>query len=306
MRIEKLAPLSLDGTQQYYFKISSDMKKCIKKCIQKNDMNQFNELFLNLNHQEQLAVIKFCAASGYLEMFKCAIGINDLNLHIDDDILFKICIVHNQQQILEYLLLNGFTIDTADNYAIKICASYNGNMQLLQFIIDNGADIHANNDYPIMVAVTNRILPNTIFLIENGANIHASNDYPLRCAVFHGNYELIKYLLDNGANVHADNDFALKVICCKGYGDMDCVHLLLEAGANINLFTMDDLLDILTERNSEIIQTLIDTGVDFSIVNNYQNTIINTKETINLLVKQGLDPTQLALILYTRLPETDY
>lgn len=301
MEMENFKNFDTSDYKSYNNNNNSNSSDVIKKCVHFNDFDKFKKLFLELTLHDQIHAITYCIVNNNFEMFKFAIEVDDFDIHINDEIIFKTTIVHNRLDILKYLLSNGCLINCCDNFAIK-ALSANFQSNLLEFVIENGANVHVDNDYPIKLASYNGIQHNIILLIQNGADIHTSNDFPFRAAADWCKYDIMKCLLDNGANIHADNDFALIASCTDQDGSVECFKLLLSAGANLDVITIDRLYDIIGTANFEIIQILIDNGIDFSVLNNYNNygENINVVNTMNLLIEQGLDPIKLALNMYLR------
>jgi len=116
------------------------------------------------------------------------------------------------------------------------------------------------------------------------------------CAQYN-NLEIAKYLLTNDCDVNYQADITALIIACKnGYFEM--TKLLLENGAKCNCFselTFETPLmyNVTGKINKEIIQILIEYGVNLNATNLKGNTVlfmVNEKEILELLVKNGLDP----------------
>jgi uncharacterized protein len=118
-------------------------------------------------------------------------------------------------------------------------------IEICRDLIEHGADINAKNDNGRTALFTAIYQNNTelaIMLIDNGAeceidNSIMSNFTLLHYAVFQGNYVLAKALLQKNCNPNAlssSGESPIYVAVTKGY--LDIVHLLVDNGADLNIF----------------------------------------------------------------------
>lgn len=99
-------------------------------------------------------------------------------------------------------------------------------------------------------------------------------DGPLHIASMEGHLEVIKLLLDNGAEINKPTDYGVTALDHSCYfNDYDCVQLLLDRGADPNLFDDDNLTDpslwgplhnAVYSGNQNIIQLLLDRGAQIN------------------------------------------
>ncbi len=131
-------------------------------------------------------------------------------------------------------------------------AAKSGTLPVVRALVANGADVNAVNRYgetPLMYACENKKLAMVRYLTARWADVNAVADYsgtPLKCAIsWHtqqyrkdprytrtNSARMMRWLISKGADVNATDVPALVVATNRR--NIAAVHVLLEAGANIN------------------------------------------------------------------------
>lgn len=125
-------------------------------------------------------------------------------------------------------------------------ATKNGHLAVIKWLLtipSIRAQINETNEKlrtPLMEAARNGYKDIAQILIDAGANIHdmSGGSTPLHNAVFGGNSAIVDLLIKRGVDleVHDDHQENTALILASYYGDIEIVKLLLDAGANPNLF----------------------------------------------------------------------
>ena len=110
---------------------------------------------------------------------------------------------------LAYLVKKGVNIHIDDDFLFKI-ASTNGHLETIQYMIDNGTNVHAYDEWALITASGAGHLEMIKYLLNKGADIHADDDDAYCYAAENGHIEVVKYLIYKGANIHAHNDWAFR------------------------------------------------------------------------------------------------
>ena len=235
----------------------------ISVAIQKNDFQTIYEYVEN-NAIDKIKFLGSYNVFNNLILFRKLVDTFEVDLSCGDNILFRRAVANGNYDIVHFLIQNGIDVNVCNNFAIKVCGSHN--LELLKLLVENGANICVDNNYPIRYAAYQNLYDIVKYLIENGADVNASNGYPLRFATCSINYEIIELLLENDAD--------------------------------INFIGQNELLKVIRSGADNIVNLLITYGVDFSVINNYQCPDgYDYSPMIKLLIENGVDPRQLALIL---------
>ena len=77
-----------------------------------------------------------------------------------------------------------------------------------------------------------------------------------------------------------------------------CLKILMDCGADVSTISPDDMITVIKNGHSKIIQLLINAGLDFSLVNGYKITKKSQKTIRNLalLTEAGVDPVTICHI----------
>lgn len=155
------------------------------------------------------------------------------------------------------------------------CESKKPSRELVNFLIDNGLDINGHFKTPstiekfvwtpLTIACVQKNTNIAILLMEKGANIEekdAGGDTPLLKASFYGSIKIVEELLKRGANVKATNNEGNTALheAFEGY----MTHNTLFSSSK-DSYTAEDF--------EEIMNLLIDFGIDFHAQNNERKTV---------------------------------
>lgn len=287
------------GCTLYSFLLDDEYSECISS----NDPQKILEEFHKFNDNDKIDFMKFLAFSNCVKIFDLIFSVcNDIDISMEDNIFFRIAIVHSAQDMVKYLIQQGINVTVCNNFAIKISCGFN-TVKYIKFLIECGADIHVDDDYPICHAADSGSFNVCRLLVEQGANIHVRNEYPFKWVVNSASPEMIKYFIECGANVHVDSDWALRTMTGRdGTAITECIKILLDAGADVSSLTKQNLATVIRYGSYDDIILLINHGVDFRNLNGYQPTKnTNISLMIDTLVECGVDLRTITLILSTAL-----
>ena len=141
-----------------------------------------------------------------------------------------------------------------------LAASSNGHLEMVQYLVENGADVNAKNiqnETPVHFASVRDNLPIVNILIRNFANVNAEGfdaNTPVHYAAYYGRSDVLQALINTGRaqinkKTSACNESSLHQAASGG--NVSCVKILLENGADISLE------DSLGETPLETVQQLL-------------------------------------------------
>lgn len=178
---------------------------------------------------------------------------------------------------------DGFNINTKDSkgrtalfYAIE-----NNDEVLVKALIDNNANVNIydnRNNSPLTIAAYDEQLNIVKTLIGAGAEldnpINDNNDTLLINTIFHDNRDIAIELIKGGANANktANNDCRPLTLAVEKQ-DVELANLLLQNGAyksinNHNEHGLTLLMEAVCDRNSDMINLLIEWGADVNAKSN--------------------------------------
>ncbi len=164
-------------------------------------------------------------------------------------------------------------------FASKKCSKHiekaveNGDLETLEKFIDNGGNINCSGKWKqtlLMKAIQNNQEEIALYLIERKADLNKIDDdngTALLRAIRNDYNHIIIQLLKNGANVNFKSTGPIyhgitPLIAACQKNNMQMIELLLEKGADINIFS-DNGESVLTSANDvEIIKFLLSKGVN--------------------------------------------
>lgn len=236
------------------------------------------------------------------------------NLHeILEDILLHNKIELNDIDLLEsggFYEIDPETINLLVEYGFDI--SYNNyiiirglierdktNEKLLNIFRSHKININADNGIIFLeYAIKWMNYESFMFLIGEGADILIDNCL-FECAI--DTYcsdrrsfdeksirKILEYFIMNGVDINANSKLFYKTIL---YGDLPLTKLLIEHGMNLGFIKTDhELLQILSSGNIEIIDILVQNGIDFTRINSIplSNSQIKIMDSYNYLLELGI------------------
>jgi ankyrin repeat protein len=182
--------------------------------------------------------------------------------------------VHDSNKV-KLLLDRGARIDERD---LVIAAMVPGSRKTLEMLLRSGGNVNAavGGYTPLMAAAYSGDLDAATWLVEHGADVKARTEAgctALNGAAVSGSGGIVKLLLDRGAdpNVRYEEpdtigDFQTPALNAAWHGHVECLKLLLEHGANVNIqggpFNRSPLLCAATTGSEETAKLLLARGAD--------------------------------------------
>jgi ankyrin repeat protein len=159
-----------------------------------------------------------------------------------------------------------------------------------------------NNNTALHFAAEKGFLEGIVYLVEQGANVNVLNAFeysPLHKAIFARNIECVKYLVEHGANLHKRTCYRETPLHCAAHiGDPRCVKYLIDKGAKVNTSSDNEEtpLQEACRRNLECVKLLVQAGAHVN-PKTYQRcwsplrvASIWSREICTYLLQQGADP----------------
>jgi ankyrin repeat protein len=189
-------------------------------------------------------------------------------------------LLSGHESTVRLLLMHGSPINDPDikqggliNYAIS-----KGQVSLLKLLVEFGADLNIPwlGGYPLNKAISAHNISTEIvqFLLDNGADINLANSQPglLLDQAIYGTINTLRLLLDRGIAYPPDRFedwFVVWVDKCT----VETVHLLLEHGYAQSIETLSI---VVRARRGDILQLLIDSGMDLNRRDMRGSTLLHT------------------------------
>lgn len=231
------------------------------------DLRFDNDVLLRLNAKRcKSSVVKLLLENGASE-----------NIHFNDDEAFYLCSEHTASacpdlSTVKLLLDAGANVGARDNAAIKFSIKFS-TTDMLKLLMEHGGQISCHDITTTLgniewfedghLEILKYLMALSIFDAKN-------SDY-LLCAVECHYLELVQFLIDNGANVCANDNAALRLAINKA--NIDTIVLLLKCGADVNSINFGNtelfFEKIISNSNVDVINALIDYGVNIQIQNNF-------------------------------------
>jgi len=142
-------------------------------------------------------------------------------------------------EALKVAIKNGLDIHADDEYLFRHCA-YDGRIKLVEYLFQNGVNVHAKKDDALEYCARNGQTKIIKYLHENGVNVFVKDGAILGWAAFFGHLETVKYMIEIGADVHELDDFAIRFSALNHH--LDVVAYLIDCGANFRVAGDDPLL----------------------------------------------------------------
>jgi ankyrin repeat protein len=179
----------------------------------------------------------------------------------------------NHCALLEWLLEEGLDLAARDDFghsALQIAVNSNS-VDAARLLLAKGADVHErdDNDYGLVHAVSfahdNAMLE---LLLNAGANVNdvsGGGSWPLHDACEQGDAGAVAYLLHRGAKPDLTSTGKTALFAAVASDSLDCVRLLLEAGADVNASDCDQWTCLFHLRSETVAKFLLEHGADPSL-----------------------------------------
>jgi hypothetical protein len=187
---------------------------------------------------------------------------------------------------------------------IRIGDKYYNSYDIFKLLIDNQI---GNPEQGLLIALEK----DSYYLVEMFVNfgVISFNDISLNDNLnkhiekYVNDPRITKLLLQNGCKLE-DEPAYIRKICCRYHTDqndlIELLNLLIENGANLNIFEIKNLNEMLLHRKFLLINFLIDHHVDFTQLNNFTPSS-DLLETIHKLETNGVNMQQLTYFSLTDL-----
>ncbi|AGF85653.1 repeat protein [Moumouvirus goulette] len=213
---------------------------------------------------------------------------NGAYLHVDDD--YVLCCASHSPYLFKYLIDLGYeyNFSTRDHYCLRQCIknyfSYKNKLYYLE-PENNLSRFELENDSPHsefgMIRSVNDEYSFIRPMSTKEDTLYDMNNKPFVMS------DIIKYLLDLDVDINCCNGFIVNYVIEKS--DIFLTKLIIENGANLNLVTNDTLSRVIHYRNYEMVSFLIESGIDFSRLNNTPINNFKMNKMVNLLIDQGMN-----------------
>ncbi|KAK9035430.1 hypothetical protein V6N11_077470 [Hibiscus sabdariffa] len=183
-------------------------------------------------------------------------------------------------------------------------AALGGQTHVLKYLVGElKLDVNVKDDEgktPLIWATAHKHFPSAVYLIDSGANLNAMNNQG--CTVLHfaatGPKKLLKVLISRGADVDAKPAAVTPLQFAVRDGKSDCVKVLLENNANLNTNSDDDiclLMLAIAQGSMECLTLLLKAGADPNISSTGLRPLDlaaykGDTEIIKCLLTAGADP----------------
>ena len=172
-------------------------------------------------------VLQHSAINGHLHIIKYLIEVQNFGNKINKSIALYISTEYSQVNIVEYLIRNNAIPFDAISTDILLLGAKNGNFEIVKYSIEHGADIHVNNNYVLLISAEKGYLDITIYLVSQGIDIN----HALQINARYGNLNIIRHLVELNTNIKIDYD--LMLIFSAFNGHIQIIEYLIDQGVDI-------------------------------------------------------------------------
>lgn len=203
--------------------------------------------------------------------------------------LLQQAIIYDKPDIVKVLLDNGADINLLDNINMSpLNTAINENKtEIANLLIERGANVNYKNIFGITsqhLAARNKnssVLKNLLSKKEIEIDpMDGTGASPLIYASIKGDIECMKILLDNGANINViDINGRSPIFYALDSGKIDALKLLIDNGADLNQKDKNEitLLDFaMKNQDFEVIKLLLENGVDINYKNKMGESLLIT------------------------------
>jgi ankyrin repeat protein len=262
------------------------------------------------NLLEAIANKEYAAAQQILNK-----GVSDrLKVHALDD-----AISDGDPHFVDLLIKAGADVNKGYGVLTPLgLALFRDKLEIAQMLIDAGADVNEYDQYmptiigSLLYQATKSNKPAIVkMLIKGGAVVDAPNtDWnatALKAAVNNNNVEIAKILLDAGASLYRkDKLLSSPWETALDKNNLEMLKMLAASGANFNdtqgcclgVFYKTALEYAISSKNSKLVKSLIEIGVNLNLLDKYQQTPLaqaldsEQHNIAKLLVLAGADATR--------------
>ncbi len=215
---------------------------------------------------------------------------------------FLMAVAAGRLDLLQTLLARGSDLHARSRCgasALHLAARYE-HCHIIKWLVSLGIPIEIENEFhntPLRDAVSYGKVDATRQLLEYGANCRASDDNGYRVIHEARSREMLSLLIQAGAEVNdvsGGGDWPLKEACFAG--DLDLVAFLLKQGVNPNLTSTGEtaLFSAVRSDSIECVTLLLDAGAEINAVDCDGWTCLWNVDSLpmaHLLLMRGADPS---------------
>ncbi|AGF85096.1 repeat protein [Moumouvirus goulette] len=241
---------------------------------------------------------KYSSLYKFLEIYPNIFFENNILFY---SILYNSTLTDHQNIIYDLIKLfieKGFDVTSNNNLAIKLASK--SPFKILNLIIENGADVTVDNNFPIRNCLNHDCYKKFLLLIKNGADPYVNNYYVLKKSI--GSLDIIQYYIELGVDINIDDGICLRRSIFDGH--FKTIKFLLKNGADVTLLNNYDILLVIQSRNINILNILVDSGLDLSRINSFCESKINKSDALQkwrntflFLINEGVDPFNIIYIM---------
>lgn len=177
---------------------------------------------------------------------------------------------NNHCHLIEWLLENGFPLDAKNEFGDSALHNAVGRncVNAATLLLQKGGDVRERdgNGYGLVHDVSFADdLAMLKLLLEAGADVDdvsGGGSWPLHDACLAGGAAAVSYLLQMGANPDLTSSGETAIFAAVRGDSLECVRLLLEAGANVNATDCDGWTCLFCLRSERVAEYLLEQGAD--------------------------------------------
>ncbi len=211
-------------------------------------------------------------AAGDLEMAK-ALFERGSNLNVQGHIgatALHLAAQYGHCHLIEWLLEHGLPLDGRNEFGNSaLHAAVGANcLEGAKCLLQKGADVHERNanDYGLIHDVSfSDDLAMLKALVKAGANVNdvsGGGSWPLHDACHSGNIAAVSYLIQEGASPNLTSTGETALFAAVSSDSLECVQLLVEAGADVNAADCDGWTCLFRLRSESVAHFLLEHGAN--------------------------------------------
>lgn len=177
---------------------------------------------------------------------------------------------YNHCHLIEWLIASGLPLDARDEFGNSALNGAVGRncVDAAALLLQKGADVHErdSNGYGLIHSVSfTGDLAMLKLLLKAGAEVNdvsGGGSWPLQDVCQSGNATAVAYLLQVGANPNLTSTGETALFAAVSSDSLECVRLLLDAGADLNATDSDGWTCLFHLRSERVAHYLLEHGAD--------------------------------------------